>query len=187
MMRKINATFGVLLLATLANAQQIEATPVQKRLAVLEATSGGRIGISAINTANNMHIQYRAGERFPFCSTSKVIAVADILKQSMTDNPLLQQKIMFTNEDVASSGYAPITKNHVMDGMTISELCNAAIKYSDNAAMNLLIKKLGGPKTITTFANSIGDNAFRLDRFEPELNTAIPDDLRDTTTPSSME
>ena len=48
------------------------------------------------------------------------------------------------------------------------------------------MKILGGPASITVFARSIGDDKFRLDRWETELNTAIPGDPRDTTTPMAM-
>ena len=39
---------------------------------------------------------------------------------------------------------------------------------------------------MTAFAQSIGDVTFRLDRTEPALNSAIPGDKRDTTTPLAM-
>ena len=160
-------------------------TSIQNKLAALEASSGGRIGVSALNTATNTRIQYRAKERFPFSSTSKVIGVSAILKQSMTDSRLLQQKLTYKKEDLVA--YSPITEKHLADGMTIFNLCAAAITQSDNTAMNLLIKKLGGLEAVTAFARSIGDNTFRLDRWEPKLNSAIPGDLRDTSTPAAME
>lgn len=170
----------------LADAQQIKATAIQKKLAALEAFSGGRIGLYAINTGDNTRLQYHATERFPMCSTSKVMTVSAILEQSTKDDHLLQFKVAYTKKDVESSGYAPITKNHVIEGMLISELCKAAITQSDSTAMNLLMKKLGGPEAVTSFSRSIGDNNFRLDRYEPDLNSAIPGDLRDTTTPKAM-
>ena len=167
-------------------AQQIEPPSIHKGLAELETSSDGRLGVFAINTANNEVIQYRATERFPMCSTGKVLCVSAILKQSMKAPDLLQQRVMYTKKDVDSSGYAPVTKNFIVDGMTISELCKAAITQSDNTAMNLLMKKLGGPAVVTGFVRSIGDEAFKLNRFEPDLNSAIPNDSRDTATPVGM-
>ena len=181
----ITISFVSACMPILAGAQQMKLASIQKKLAELEASSGERIGVSAINTATNTRIQYRAKERFPFCSTSKVMGVSAILKQSMADSHFLQQKVTYKKEDLVA--YSPITKKHLADGMTISELCAAAITQSDNTAMNLLIKKLGGPEAVTAFAHSIGDHTFRLDRWEPQLNSAIPDDLRDTSTPAAME
>ena len=169
-----------------ASTQQINLTAIQKKLANIEVASGARIGLFAINTADNSIYQYRGNERFPMCSTSKVMCVSAILKKSMTNSDLLQQKIRYTKQEVDSSGYAPITKDHIADGMTIAELCNASITQSDNLAMNLLLKNVGGPQAVTRFARSIGDKKYRLDRYEPDLNSAIPGDLRDTTTPEAM-
>jgi beta-lactamase class A len=150
----------------------------------LESSFGGRIGVYAINTANNETISYRANERFPMCSTAKVMVCAALLKNSMKNPDLLQKNIKYTKNDLVV--WSPITEKHLNDGMTISELCAAAIDYSDNTAVNLLIKQLGSPKIVTQFVRSIGDKKFRLDRSEPELNTAIPGDVRDTTTPAAM-
>ena len=58
--------------------------------------------------------------------------------------------------------------------MTITELGKAAITLSDNTAINLLMKEIFGPKGVTAFARSIGDDIFNLVRWEPELNTAVP-------------
>ena len=66
------------------------------------------------------------------------------------------------------------------------ELCAAALQYSDNTAANLLIKLIGSTAAVTAYARSIGDSEFRLDRWETELNSAIPGDPRDTSTPAAM-
>ncbi|VCX58105.1 blaCTX-M-142_1_KF240809 [Escherichia coli] len=52
--------------------------------------------------------------------------------------------------------------------------------------MNKLIAHVGGPASVTAFARQLGDETFRLDRTEPTLNTAIPGDPRDTTSPRAM-
>lgn len=167
-----------------ASTQQIKVNSTHQELAKLEATSGGRLGVYAIDTANHTVLQYRSQERFPICSTGKLMVVSAILKQSMKNNHFLQTKVIYNQESLAD--YSPITEKHLNQGMTIPELCAAAIMFSDNTAMNILIKKIGGLAVVNAFAHSIGDNAFRLDRFEPELNSAIPGDLRDTTTPAAM-
>src|SRR6185295_12168427 len=49
-----------------------------------------------------------------------------------------------------------------------------------------LLRAMGGPSTVTEFFRTLGDNVTRLDRFELELNSNVPDDPRDTTTPRAM-
>jgi beta-lactamase class A len=179
----IGISFVIACLPLFVEAEQSQSS-IQKKLAELEASSGGRLGVSAINTANDMRIQYRSEEHFPLASTNKVMGVSAILKKSMTDNRLLRQKVHYKKEDLVV--WSPITEKHLADGMTITELCGATMMHSDNTAINLLMKKLGGPKAVTVFARSINDNIFRLDRWEPELNSAIPGDVRDTSTPAAM-
>lgn len=68
----------------------------------------------------------------------------------------------------------------------MAELCSAAIAQSDNAAANLLLRELGGPTAITAFCRSLGDRTTRLDRWEPELNSAEPSRVTDTTSPRAI-
>lgn len=157
---------------------------VQQQLAALEKSSGGRLGVALIDTANNAQTLYRADERFAMCSTSKVMAAAAVLKQSEADKNLLNQRVEIKSSDLTN--YNPIAEKHVNGTMTLAELSAAALQYSDNTAMNKLIAHLGGPGEVTAFARAIGDRTFRLDRTEPTLNTAIPGDPRDTTTPLAM-
>lgn len=159
---------------------------LKKQLAALEREAQGRLGLCLLNTANQQRFSYRGDERFPVCSTFKALLVAAILKQSMRDTKLLQQHQIFSGQEVQASGYAPITSQHIGSGMTIAELCAATIQYSDNAAANVLLKVLGGPRALTAFVRDVGDLHFRLDRWEPELNSAIPGDVRDTSTPVAM-
>lgn len=70
--------------------------------------------------------------------------------------------------------------------MSIAALCAAAIEYSDNLAANYLLKELGGPQGVTAYARLLGDTLTRLDRQETELNSAVPGDERDTSTPAAM-
>lgn len=150
-------------------------------LARLESESGGRLGLFALDTADDRHIHWRGDERFPFCSTFKMMLAAAVLARGPA---LLAQHIRYQASDLVS--YSPITSKHAGKGMTVAALCAATIQYSDNGAANLLIQRLGGTAAVTAFARSIGDHQFRLDRMETQLNSAIPGDLRDTTTPAAM-
>lgn len=168
-----------------AYAQADQSSAIQKKLAQLETSSGGRIGLAALDTTNNKLIQYHANERFPAGCTAKVIGVATILKESMTDRSLLEERVTYTKQDLTN--WSPITEKHLDDGMTVRQLCAAAIEYSDNTAMNLLVKKMGSLQAMNAFARSIGDRSFRQDHGWPdEALSGKPGDKNDSTTPAAM-
>ncbi|KEY58019.1 class A beta-lactamase [Serratia sp. DD3] len=168
----------------LAYAASDKIQQAQQQLAALEKQHMGRLGVFAIDTTSSNTLQLNAHQRFAFCSTFKVIAVAAILHHSLSHPGFLDQRIHYQASDLVT--YSPITEKHLDSGMTIAELCAAALQYSDNTAGNMLMKQLGGPAAITAYARSLGDTTFRLDRWETELNSAIPGDERDTTTPAAM-
>ncbi|MFJ4691600.1 class A beta-lactamase [Streptomyces sp. NPDC088766] len=186
--RTLLTTAGALTAASLLGAGPAQAAdgagPVTARLRALEEAHGARLGVFAYNVRTRRSVRHRAGERFPVCSLFKVLAVAAVLRDLDRDGEVLARRIHFTDDDVVDN--SPVTEGHVADGMTVAELCDAAIRRSDNTAANLLLRELGGPAAVTRFARSIGDRATRLDRWEPELNSAEPWRVTDTTTPYAI-
>jgi beta-lactamase class A len=166
-------------------AGALAAERAERRLATIERRIGGRLGVAVVDTGTGRVLAYRAHERFPMCSTFKTLAVAAVLRRVELSQEQLEHRIAYSEADLLA--YAPITREHVDDGaMTVAQLCAAAIEWSDNTAANLLLASLGGPATVTRYARTLGDFTTRLDRTEPTLNTAIPGDPRDTTTPDAM-
>lgn len=166
-------------------ARALAATGIEARLADLERQSGGRLGVALFDSMTGLRSGHRANERFAMCSTFKLLAAALILARVDRRQELLDRRIVFTAADLVAG--APITKDRIGEpGMTIAELCEAAVTVSDNGAANLLLASFSGPEALTAYARSLGDEVTRLDRAEPTLNEATPGDPRDTTTPAAM-
>jgi len=151
----------------------------------LERSVGGRLGVAALDTATDRTLAWRAGERFPMCSTFKWLLAAQVLSRADASQESLSRALPYGESDLLD--HAPITRARLGEGrMSISDLCEAAIRYSDNTAANLLLRTVGGPAGFTSYLRAIGDGVTRLDRMEPDLNSAEPGDPRDTTTPEAM-
>ena len=151
----------------------------------LESESGGRLGVCVLETATGARHVHRGDERFPMCSTFKVLAAAAILARVDAGKEQLARRITFDASALVT--YSPVTEKRVGgDGMTLAEICDAAVTLSDNTAANLLLAAIGGPPGLTAYVRGLGDEITRLDRNEPSLNEALPDDPRDTTTPNAM-
>jgi beta-lactamase class A len=155
------------------------------QIAKMENEIKARIGVCAIDLKSRRRIEYRSNERFPMCSTFKLLAAAAVLQRVDQGTDKLDRFVPYSEKDILE--YAPVTKEHLKEsGMKLGELCEAAIEQSDNTAGNLLLQAIGGPAGLTKFARSLDDETTRLDRTEPELNVATPGDERDTTSPAAM-
>jgi beta-lactamase class A len=152
--------------------------------AALERDLGGQLGVIAIDSDSGRTVGHRPNQRFPFCSTFKTLLAAAVLARAEHEAGLLDKRLGLPAHRFVS--YSPITSKHMGGAMSVAELCTAALQYSDNTAGNALLGEVGGPAGLTRFARTLGDQHFRLDRWETELNTAIPNDERDTTTPLAM-
>jgi len=185
--RRFNATLCTAI-GFLVSDRRAMASPSSPRFAEdmnqLEAKSGGRLGVAVLDTKDGSLLQHRGDERFPMCSTFKLLAAAAVLKGSGDDLAGLRRCVRFEKSDLVT--YSPETEKHVGDeGMSLAEICEAAVTLSDNTAGNLMLKNIGGPEGLTAFARSLGDKVTRLDRIEPDLNEAVPGDPRDTTAPNA--
>ena len=144
-----------------------------------------RVGFSAYDLETGQRWEYQADQRFPLLSTFKTLACAELLYRADEGEVQLSREVSFSDADLVT--YSPVTEKFAgRQSMTLSELCEATLSTSDNTAANLILRALGGPESITTFAKSLGDDVTRLDRWETELNEAQPGDHRDTTTPNAM-
>lgn len=171
--------------ASAAAAAKPAADPVAGQLRQIEAKSGGRLGVAILDTVTGQSHSYRGDERFPMCSTFKLLAAGLTLHRVDQGREQLARRIRFEKADLVP--YSPATEKHAGgDGMSVAELCEATLTLSDNTAANLLLHSFGGPPQLTAYLRSLGDKVTRLDRIEPDLNQATPGDPRDTTSPSAV-
>jgi beta-lactamase class A len=178
------AGIGLGFRAAAAQATDGAAEEFRAALEKIEAQCGGRLGVAFLDSSTGAMMGHRVDERFPMCSTFKALAAGAVLAEVDAGRAQLGQRIRFGMEDLVA--YSPITKGRVGEGMTVAELCAAAVDYSDNTAGNMLLRQIGGPAGLTRFARSLGDEVTRLDRVETELNESLPGDPRDTTSPAAM-
>lgn len=165
--------------STAPTASPTASATTSAAFAALESRYHANLGLYAIDTGTGGVVGYNADKRFAFCSTFKTFATS-VLLQRDTDQQL-SQVIKYTKADILS--YAPITSQHLATGMTLSALMAAALDYSDNTAANLLLSQIGGPSAFQAALRADGDATSNVDRNEPTLNSNIPGDTRDTTTP----
>ena len=152
--------------------------------AELERKIGGRLGVAGLDLQTGRRVAHRAGERFPMCSTFKAMLAGAVLARVDRGQERLERRLPVRAAEMLE--HAPFTETRIGRYASVEELCAAVVSVSDNPAANMLLPTIGGPAGFTAFARSLGDRTTRLDRYELELNTAIPGDPRDTTSPEAM-
>lgn len=160
-------------------------TDFAHRLAALEASAGGRLGVALYASSGERLVAHRGDERFGMCSTFKLPLAALILAAADSGELHLDQPVRFGEADMLD--YAPVTRLHLASGsMSVSALAQAAQETSDNVAANLLLRLIDGPAGFTRRMRALGDPATWLDDVEPAMNLVMPGTAENTTTPAAM-
>lgn len=176
-----------LLLALIINISLIfsaHANTIINEIEKKERQLGARIGVSVYDVVDNKLWNYNGNTSFPLMSTFKTLACAKLLADVEKGLQSFDTAVVITASSIID--WSPITKKHIGEKFTLKQACSAAMIMSDNTAANMVLTGIKGPKALTQFMRSIGDNVTRLDRIEPDLNKAIDGDKRDTTTPNAM-
>ena len=150
-------------------------------LSDLEARHGGRLGVAALDVGSQRRVSWRGQERFPFCSTFKAFLAAATLGRVQREEERLDRAVPVTRADMIP--HAPVTEKAIGRTLTIRELMQAAVEVSDNPAANILIREMGGIAVWRSWWPTFGDTTTLISRLEPDLNTALPNDPRDTCLP----
>jgi beta-lactamase class A len=181
---RLNRRTFVLGLPLLGAAAPDRFAPLRRAVAEIERSAGGPIGIALHDTASGARFQHRAQQRFPLCSTFKLLLAARLLEGAERGEWSMRDRIAVEQGDMLFN--APFTQGRIGGTASLLELAEAMCVLSDNPAANLGLARIGGPAALTGWLRRLGDTTTRLDRTEPELNNEVPGDPRDTTTPAAM-
>jgi beta-lactamase class A len=158
--------------------------PLRRAIGGIEQAAGGPIGVALLDSSTGARFMHRADQRFPLCSTFKLLLAARMLHGAQAGNWRATDRFPIERADILAN--SPFSETRVGDSASLMELAEAIVSLSDNTAANIGLARIGGPAALTTWLRGLGDTVTRLDRMEPELNNENPDDPRDTTTPAAM-
>lgn len=157
---------------------------LRRAIAAVERSAGGPIGVSLLDTHTGAAFSHRANDRFPLCSTFKLLLAARLLHGADKREWAMSERLPVSKADMLN--HAPFTETRIGGSASLLELAEAMCSHSDNPATNIALKRIGGPAALTQWLRRTGDAVTRIDRYEPEMNNETPGDLRDTTTPAAM-
>jgi beta-lactamase class A len=146
---------------------------------------GGRLGVAAIDTGSGRELRFDADSRYAMASTFKLPLAGFVLGLVESGEVSIDEELAFGPGDPLDNS-PTIEANRARGRLPVWQLCAAIVEVSDNSAANLLLRRTGGPEALTRFIRGCGDPVTRLDRFEMDLNSNLPGDPRDTTSPAAM-
>ncbi|MVO85593.1 class A beta-lactamase [Streptomyces sp. p1417] len=156
--------------------------PYAQAFKQLERKFDARLGVYAVDTGTGREVAYNDGRRFAYNSTFKALAAGAVLRKNTLAG--MDRVVKYSKDDLLAN--SPVTEKHVDTGMSLRALCDAAVRYSDNTAANLLFDELGGPKGLDAALERLGDHVTRVERIEPFLSRWVPGEKRDTSTPRAL-
>src|SRR5690625_4410454 len=170
------------------DSQQVENRPQHAELTAdiesLEDEFEARVGVSAVDTADGTTVGHRADERFGFASSLKVFAVAELLDRTSPEE--LDKRVTWTQADVDTAGWTPVTEKHVDDGLPLEDIAEATLRDSDNAARNRVLDALGRPdRPDPPLQEAGGATTAGVDE-EPHHSDNDSDGPANTTTPEAL-
>ncbi len=157
---------------------------VSARMQELEGEFDARVGVSALDTGSGQGVAYRADERFGFASTLKLFAAAQFLRTVPPEGR--DDVVTWTDADVRTAGYSPVTSEYLGSGLSRARLAEAAVRRSDNTALNLVLAEIGGPAALDRAFDDLGDDTTEVVNIEPELNVIEPGSIEDTSSPAAF-
>ncbi|RNL73027.1 class A beta-lactamase [Streptomyces sp. I6] len=148
----------------------------------LEDRFEARLGVYAVDTGTGREVVHNDEESFAYASTFKALAAGAVLREYSLSG--LDRVIRYSADEMVA--HSPVTAKHVGTGMSLAELCDAAVRLGDNTAANLLLDQMGGPRGLDAALEEIGDDVTRMERRETQLNEWSPGSLSDTSTPRAL-
>lgn len=169
--------------ASLSAAESAGVVDVSAEFEALEEEFDARLGVYAVDTGSGDVVAFQEDERFAFSSTFKALLAGVVL----SENSLEEMERVVTFDEGVLVPHSPVVEENLDSGMSLLELCDATVRYSDNAAANILLDEIGGPEGFTEAVGELtGDEVTNLTRYEVELNEATPGEERDTSSARAM-
>jgi beta-lactamase class A len=142
----------------------------QDEIARIVSLTTASVGVCAIHVESGQRIVLNAERSFPLASTYK-IPIAILLLMLVEQGQLsLAQMIEITEEDL-SPGSGPIKELFTLPGVQLSirNLLDLAIRFSDNTASDIVLRLAGGPDKVTSMIRSARIDGVRVDRSTKQI------------------
>jgi len=181
-MRKVFYIFACLLFASASiYAQNIDAlkTEIENIIATKKAT----VGVSILGSNSNDTLSINGNKHFPMISVFKFHIAIAVLNKVDKNEFSLKQKIFIKKSELLENTWSPFRKKYPNGdtSITLKEALQWTVSHSDNNICDILIRLIGGVKTVDNFINNPN---FVIKNDEEEMHKNWEAQFLNTTTPN---
>ena len=141
-----------------------------KEIARLSEFANGTVGVAAVHLETGESFFQNADESFPMASTYKIPIGVRLLQRVDRGEISLNDMVTVEPGDI-SPGWGTLLERINRPGVQLSivNLLDMMLSYSDNAATDLCLQAAGGPKAVTKSLRKLGIKNIRVDRETLEI------------------
>lgn len=181
---KINALIFLFLIISLESVGQ---NTLEKNIEGIILGKNLKLGFATYNFASKQSDEINADDRFPMQSVFKFPIALALMDQVDNGKFQLTDTIYVTKDELYVDLWSPMRERYP-DGakLPLSEVVAYMATSSDNSATDLLIKKMGGAKTVQQFLNNKGLQNISIKNTEREIQSDWAVQFENWTTPNEM-
>lgn len=166
-MKKISLLF--ILLSVFVWAQN---SVLEKRINTILKDKKATVGVSVLGIETGFQYNKNGEKKLPMQSVFKfhiACAVLDFVDQGKLS---LDQKILLKKSDLLENTWSPMRDKYPNGNVevTLNEIIDYTVALSDNNGCDILLRLIGGPKTVQKFMDSKGVTGFQIKFNEEEMH-----------------
>ena len=137
------------------------------------STKKATVGISLKGIENKDTLSINGNKETPMMSVFKFHIALAVLHEVDQNKLQLNQQFFIKKEDLLSNTWSPILKDYPKGNMylTLDQLLRYTVSHSDNNGCDILLKIIGGTKTVQKFIHKQGIKDFVIKVNEQEMQT----------------
>ncbi len=146
----------LIIFTTFISIQVFAQTDLRQKLVQIIATKKADVGVSILNLDNGDTININGSKHYPMISVFKFHIALTILNKVDKGELSLNQKLFIKKSELLENTWSPFREKYPEGdvSITLKEALIWTISVSDNNLCDILIRLVGGVKTVDNFINN---------------------------------
>lgn len=148
--------FFLLIFVTVSYTQTFGQTDLRQKIEQIISTKKADVGVSILNLENGDTLSFNGNKHYPMISAFKFHIALTVLDKVDKGELSLNQKLFIKKSELLENTWSPFREKYPNGdvSITLKEALQWTISVSDNNLCDILIRLVGGVKTVDNFINS---------------------------------